>query len=131
MASKEPSTWLRRTAALVLVLSAISAAWFGVRTYGSFLLLRHAYDIGMPHFSHVRGWMTLRYLSTTYDVPEFLLVTRLGLPLDTPPDASLVSLAKLKGVSPFQYVEGAQQALAEIVGLAPPLEGRKSTGWLD
>jgi membrane protein DedA with SNARE-associated domain len=116
---------------LVLLLSAISAAWFGARTYGSFLLLRSAYGIGMPHFSHVRGWMTLHYLSTTYDVPEFLLVTRLGLPLDTPPDASLISLAKLKGLNPFQYVESAQQALAEIVGLAPPLEAPKSTGWLD
>jgi membrane-associated protein len=131
MASTERSTWLRRTAALVLLLSAISAAWFGVRTYGSFLLLRSAYDVGMPQISHLRGWMTLRYLSTTYQVPEFLLVTRLGLPQDTSPDASLVALAKSKGASPFQYVQAAQRALAEIVDLAPPLGETKSTGWLD
>ena len=77
-----PSPHARRAALVLTFLAALSSVWFGVRTYGSFVLLRSAYHVGMPQSSSVRGWMTIRYVATIYRVPEIVLIAHLGLPLD-------------------------------------------------
>jgi membrane protein DedA with SNARE-associated domain len=75
--------------------------------------------------------MTLRYVGATYRVPEGVLTTRLGLPTDTPPDATLKSLAERASVSPFHYVQRVQQIIAEVVPPAVDQETRVSASWLE
>jgi hypothetical protein len=60
------SKWVRRIAAIAFVAAMMSAAFFGLRTYGSFLLLRSAYEAGAPMTSSIRAWMTLQYVASTY-----------------------------------------------------------------
>ena len=101
------------------------------RTYGSFLLLRSAYDVVMREISSVRAWMTLRYVATTYRVAERILITRLGLPPDTWPSITLKSLAERVSLSPFQYVQQVQRTIAYVAADIAPPEARTPSGWLE
>ena len=103
----------RRVATVVLVLAALATALVGLRTYSSLQLLRSAYEAGAPMTSSIRPWMTLRYIAIHYRVPEARLVTRLGLPVQTDPDTSLRSLAERRGLSPFEYIQQIQKAVAD------------------
>ena len=72
MATKQitrKSNRARRIAAIVFLIAAVPTVFFGVRTYGSFRLLRSAYEAGAPMTSSVRGWMTLKYVAATYHAP--------------------------------------------------------------
>jgi membrane protein DedA with SNARE-associated domain len=123
-----PRRWV--TLALLMT-SFVSAVWFGLRTYGSFMLLRSAYEVGMPQSGSIRAWMTVRYVAATYRVPEAALIARLALPIETPPDATLKSLAEQEGVSPFAYVRRVQQAIADVApGNALP-DAQGVGGWLE
>jgi len=129
-----PSNWTRWAGLALLAASLSASVWFGLRTYRSYLLLRSAYEVGMPQSGSVRAWMTLRYVGATYRVPEALLITRLGLPVDTPPDATLKSLAARESLSPFDYVRRIQQIIADVAP-ANAAEGAHGSGswleWLD
>ena len=72
MATKQitrKSNRARRIAAIVFLIAAVPTVFFGVRTYGSFRLLRSAYEAGAPMTSSIRGWMTLKYVAATYHAP--------------------------------------------------------------
>ena len=128
------SDWRRWGTVALLMASIVASVWFGLRTYGSFLLLRSAYDIGMPQSGSIRAWMTLHYLAATYRVPEPLLIARLGIPADTPPETTLKSLADREGVSPFSYAQRVQQTIADVApgNASPGAQGpRSSLGWLE
>jgi membrane-associated protein len=120
---------MRRAALLVFVLALVPTAIFGLRTYYSFLLLRSAYEVGAPITSSIRGWMTLDYVAATYRAPKTALIERLGLsPADS--SSSLKTLADRAGVSPPQYVERVQRAVAEAVNHTAPTPAAKSSSWL-
>lgn len=125
------SNWMRKVVLALFLATLLSTVWFGLRTYRSFLLLRSAYEVGMPEISGVRAWMTLRYVATTYRVSEVVLITRLGLPPETSSDASLKSLAKQQSVSPFQYVQRTQKVIAGAASTMPPIERSNSSDWLE
>jgi membrane protein DedA with SNARE-associated domain len=112
------------------VASLSASVWFALRTYRSFLLLRSAYEVGMPQSGSVRAWMTLRYVADTYRVPEALLTTRLALPMDTPPDATLKTLAERESLSPFEYVQQVQQIIADAASSAPGEATPEREDWL-
>ncbi len=116
---------------ILVTASLLASVWFALRTYYSFLLLRSAYEVGMPQSGSVRGWMTLRYVAATYRVPEALLIARLGLPVDTPPDATLKSLAERESLSPFLYVQRVQQIIADVAPAKRAEGTHGSTGWLE
>jgi membrane protein DedA with SNARE-associated domain len=122
------SNWVHRIAIVILALSTLATVVFGLRTYGSFLLLRSAYEAGMPATSSIRAWMTIRYIATHYRVPVADLIARLDLPADTDPDTSLTSLAEQRGLSPFDFVRRAQLAVA---GMTPPepAQQKDEAGW--
>ncbi len=109
----------------VTVLATLATVFFGLRSYGSFLLLRSANEIGRPQVSSLRAWMTLDHVAATYRVPESELITRLGLPPDTKHDESLKTLADRRGVSRFDFVRQVQRAVGEI---APISETEKYEG---
>lgn len=125
------SARVRWVAAAVLAIALLSSLWFGVRTYGSFLLLRSAYELGAPTVSNVRGWMTLRYVSTTFHVAPDALVSKLKLPAATNLDVSMRTIAEQMGVAPFDYMQQVQRAIAESVPNSEVWAGEtNSSGWL-
>jgi membrane protein DedA with SNARE-associated domain len=123
--------WIRRACLAFALFAALSTAWFGLRSYRTFVLLQSAYAAGMPLASSVRGWMSLHYLSTTFRVPESDLIARLGLPPETSPYLTIRSLAERQAVAPFDYVQRVQRSLAETVPQGEPAEPPTSPGWFD
>lgn len=103
----------------LLVLAALAAVMFGLRTYRSFVLLRSAYALGAPDVGSVRPWMTLGYVAGAYRVSETALAQRLGLPPDIDPATTLVSIARAQGRSPFGHVQEIQKAISELRRLSP------------
>jgi len=69
-------------------------------------------------------------VGTYGQAPEAVLIRRLGLPPDTPPDTSLRSLAERAGVPPLQYVQRVQQAVADVAPMTVPQQGGATTSWL-
>jgi len=118
---------VRRCAWLLFALALIPTLWFGLRTYRSLVLLRSAYEAGAPMTSSIRGWMTLEYIAATYHTPEAALIERLGLAPATAPGTSLKVLAEQRGISPAQYVERVQHAIADTASAVPASE---DSGWL-
>jgi membrane protein DedA with SNARE-associated domain len=129
MSTSVPSNW-RRWIGVALLVALSASIWFGLRTYRSYLLLRSAYEVGMPQSSSVRAWMTVRYVAATYRVPEALLLTRLGLSADVSPDATLKFLAEQRGLSPFHYVQRVQQIIADAAPMNSAEGAADRAGWL-
>jgi membrane protein DedA with SNARE-associated domain len=108
-----------RILTLVIALAALAAILFGLRSYGSFLLLRSAYEVGRPQVSSLRAWMTLDHVAATYRVPADELIARLDLPPATNRDDSLKAIADRRGISRFDFVRQAQRA----IGASAPSAG--------
>jgi membrane-associated protein len=121
---------MRRVAVVLFALTAVPTGWLALRTYGSFELLRSAYVAGAPKTSGIRAWMTLNYVADAYRIPVAALTDRLGLPPGTEPNVSLVSAAQRAGVSPYQYIQQVQRAVAELGSSASPDRVNETHGWL-
>ena len=106
--------WQGAVLTTLFTLTAFAAVIFGLRTYRSFLLLRSAYELAAPAVSSVRAWMTLQYVARTYQVPESALIQRLGLSSGIDRNTTLKSIAQGKDISPFQYIQQVQEAIAEL-----------------
>jgi membrane protein DedA with SNARE-associated domain len=117
-------------ATAVFLITMVPTALFGMRTYGSFLLLRSAYEAGAPMTSSIRPWMTLKYVAATYRAPDAALATRLGLTPGTDPNTSLKSLADQAGVAPPAYVQRVQRAVADLVPNERSNNDNESSSWL-
>lgn len=129
-AARVRTRWMPAILLALLVMVTLPAAMFGFRTYRSLLLLHSAYRLGAPAVSGIRAWMTLRYVVSTYGhVPEAVLIRRLGLPPDTPPDTSVRSLAERAGIPPLQYVQRVQQAVADVAPTVVPAQAGATTSW--
>jgi membrane protein DedA with SNARE-associated domain len=115
--------------AVLVAASALATLWFGVRTYRSFVVLRTAYQVGMPELGNMRAWMTLDYVASAYRAPLPRLVARLGLPAETSPGTTLKDVADARGVSRFQFVREVQQALADVGARGPPPATANESGW--
>src|ERR1035437_2567631 len=111
----------------VIAFSALASIFFGLRSYGSYLLLRSAYEAGRPQLSSLRPWMTLDHVAASYRVPLNELLPRLGLPPDTHRDESLKDIADRRGVSRFEFAREVQRALGQS---APVPESGQSFGGL-
>ena len=112
------------------VLLLLASIGFGLRAYVSMQLMRSAYAAGLPGVSSLRGWMTLRYVATTYRAPESALLARLGLAPTTDPDTTLKTIAERNNVAPLDYVQRTQRVVA---ALAPTLAVSRETtrvSWL-
>ncbi len=124
------SDWGRRIAAMLFVVAAVLAVFFGLRTYGSFLLLRSAYEAGAPITSSIRAWMTLKFVAATYRVPEAALTARLELPPATDPNTSLKTIADRAGLAPSAYAQRVQRAIADLTPSVRPDRTNSDSGWL-
>lgn len=131
LVSKSASTRCGHWAAVaVLIAAALATAFFALRTYGSFRLLRSAQQAGAPMTSSIRGWMTLGYAAVAYRTSAPVLIQHLGLAPDTAPDTSLKSLAEQTGLSPSLFVQRVQRAIAEIAPTATAEHKAETSGWL-
>jgi membrane protein DedA with SNARE-associated domain len=117
--------------AAVIALSALASILFGLRSYGSYLLLRSAYDVGRPQVSSLRAWMTLDHVAASYRVPLTELLPRLGLPGDTHRDETLKTIADRRGVSRFEFTRDVQRALGQATPLPAPADNQSSGGLTD
>ena len=124
------STWFRRSAAVTFAVALVCAAFFGLRTYGSFVLLRSAYAAGAPMTSSIRAWMTLQYVASTFRTSNAALIERLGLAPDADPNASLMSLGAQAGVSPSAYAQRVQHAIADLTPGTPSDIKNGNSSWL-
>jgi len=113
--------WQRPVLFALFALASLAVVIFGLRTYRSFLLLRSAYELAAPDVSSVRAWMTLQYVAGTYQVPETALIQRLGLSSAIDRKTTLRSIAQERDLSPIQYIQQVQQAIAELHRVSPPL----------
>lgn len=113
--------WQRPLLLAVFAVAMVAAIIFGLRAYGSFLLLRSAYRLGASDVSSVRAWMTLHYVGGTYQVSETALIQRLGLSSVIDRNTTLRSIAQGRGVSPFLYVQQVQKAISELRRVSPLL----------
>jgi membrane protein DedA with SNARE-associated domain len=119
----------RWIAAVVLIFAMLSTGWFALRTYRSFLLLRSAYELGVPAVSNMRGWMTLHYVAATYRIPLDALIARLDLPPSIDPDLTARDLGERAGMGPFEYVQRMQRAVVQAAPPASPARDSRSSGW--
>jgi membrane protein DedA with SNARE-associated domain len=125
----KPAVW-RGVAVVLLLVAALPTYRFAMRSYGSFVLLRSAYQAGAPATGSIRSWMTLTYVSDAFHVSDAALIAQLALPPAIDPSINLRAAAKVAGVTPFKYVQQVQQAVA---ALRPDRTGNgtgESTGWL-
>ncbi len=76
---------IRRVAFVATLLLLMPTILLGMRSVGSFRLLRSAYEAGAPKTSSLRAWMTVSYVADAYHVPAVELMDRLGLPSDSDP----------------------------------------------
>src|SRR5450830_284376 len=115
----------------VIAFSALASLFFGLRSYGSYLLLRSAYEAGRPQVSSLRPWMTLEHVAATYRVPLNELLPRLGLPPDTNRDESLKSIADKRGVPRFDFTREVQRSLGQSTLPPAPADVQSSGGLTD
>lgn len=119
----------RRLALALVVLFTLPTLWFALRSYGSFELLRSAYQAGAPRTSSIRGWMTLSYVARTYRIDTVALIGVLGLAAEIDPNTDLRSAAALSRTSTFDYVERVQRAVAALVDNGAGITSSESSGW--
>ena len=106
--------WQRVVLLALFALAAFAVVIFGLRTYRSFLLLHSAYELGAPDLASLRAWMTLDYVARIYRVSGTELTDGLGLSSNEDPITTLKSLAERQGVSPFKYIQQAQEAISRL-----------------
>ncbi len=126
----QKSTRVRRLAAIVFLIAVLPTIFFALRSYGSFRLLRSAYEAGAPMTSSVRAWMTLEYVAATFRAPEAALIAQLALPPQTDPDTSLKTLGDRAGVSPAEYMQRVQRVLAVLSPNVRSDRNNGNSGWL-
>jgi len=122
---------VRRLAAVFFLIVVAPTVFFVLRSYGSFRLLRSAYEAGAPITSSIRAWMTLDYLAATYRIPEADLERGLQLPAQTEPITSLKTLAAREGVSPLGYTQRVQKLIASHSPEVQPGIANGNSSWLE
>ncbi len=129
MQASPRSNRTHKVAVVVFIVATLPTVLFGLRTYGSFLLLRSAYEAGAPRTSSIRPWMTLDYVAAAYRMSNSVLINRLGLSPGTDPNDSLKTLAERAGVSAYVFTQRVQRAIADIALSVTSNGGRDTSGW--
>ncbi len=119
-----------RVALIVFALALLPTVLLGVRTYRSFQLLQSAYAAGAAKTSSIRPWMTLAYVAGSYRLSEPDLAAALALPATVDATTSLKTLADRAGVSPLDYAQRVQRAVAAHMSADGANGGEAASGWL-
>jgi membrane protein DedA with SNARE-associated domain len=124
--------WISALLAAALAAAVAGSAFYGQRTYRTFLLLQSAQALGVAEVSSIRGWMTLDYLAGSYDLDASRLRSALGLTPDVPGTTTLRMLAGQRGAAVFDTVGEVQKTVALLIGRdTAPAAPQEETGWFD
>lgn len=116
---------------LGLLLAALTVAGlFSIRSYTTYLLWQHAYELDAPDVSHLRPWMTIGYVVDTYAAPRLDLLAALDLPPTVRRSTSLRDLARHHNVGMVAYLQQVQRALVEVEAPADVTAAKREDGWL-
>jgi membrane protein DedA with SNARE-associated domain len=120
----------RRAAFGLSLMLLLPTVLFAMRSYGSYQLLRSAYEAGAPMTSSIRAWMTLSYIAGAYHVAPTKLLEGLGLPSSSDTSITVKSAAEQSGASPYQYAQRVQRVVA-AQGPTAGINGTSATSsWL-
>ncbi len=76
-----------------IVLGLLLIGFFGLRAVRSYMRIQQTgLQPGVTEVELVRGWMTIPYIATAYDVPEAYIFKQIGIPQEGNQDKSLVQL---------------------------------------
>lgn len=93
----------------LIVLGVILTGLFGVRAIVSFVRIQQSgLRPGVTDVEAVRGWMTIPYIATAYEVPEEYIFERLDIPAEGNRDKSLGQLNR-------EYTFGQPAAILDAV----------------
>ena len=122
--------WFIWLVVAVLVASLAAAGSFARKTWRPYTLLEAARVLQMPETAAVRGWMTLGYVATYYQVPLGDLLNRLELPADTAATQTLRDSANNANLDAPAYVLEVQRAIAALTAAAPvAAQPEQPAGW--
>lgn len=106
------SRWEKRLTTGLIVLGLLLVLFFGFRAVRSFLRIQFtSLEPGVTDVELIRGWMTIPYIATSYNVPEDYLFEEVGIPQADNQEKSLYRLNS-------DYFEGEPAAIRKVVQAA-------------
>ncbi len=103
----------------LIVLGLILTLFFGMRAIRSFM--RIELEPGVTDVEAIRGWMTIPYIATAYDVPEEYIFAQIGVSQDDNQDKSLYRLNRnYFGGEPEAILKVVQEAIKQYQSEHPP-----------
>ena len=106
------SRWEKRLTTGLIVLGLILVLFFGFRAIRSFLRIQFtSLEPGVTNVELIRGWMTIPYIATSYNIPEEYLFEQIGIPQADNQEKSLYRLNS-------DYFEGEPEAIRKMVQTA-------------
>ena len=106
--------------------------FYGLRAYRTFLLLQQAQSLGAPETSSIRGWMTLDYLATTYEIDRAKLDAALGVAETAGKETTIRTIAESRSQAVFETVAEVQKTVAALTDRnVPPAAEEEEAGWFD
>lgn len=112
--------WFIWIIATLLIASLAATANFAKKTFRTYAVLETARVVQAPETAAIRGWMTLGYVASQYQLPLDNLLNRLGLPADTADSQTLHAIAESMNLSTPDYVLTVQRAIATHKSATPP-----------
>jgi hypothetical protein len=107
------SRWEKRLTTGLIVLGLLLVLFFGFRAVRSFLRIQFTgLEPGVTDVELIRGWMTIPYIATSYNVPEEYLFEQIGVPQQA--DNQKKSLYRLNA----DYFGGEPEAIRKVVQAA-------------
>ncbi len=93
----------------LIVVGIFLIVFFGFRAARSFLRIQFTgLEPGVTDVELIRGWMTVPYIATAYDIPEEYIFTQIDVPQKDNREKSLRYLN-------FDYFEGEPEAILKVV----------------
>ena len=103
-----------RILAVLLLLAGLAGTYqFAWRSYGTYGILRSAYEVGLPSTSSLRAWMTPEFIADTYGISVERLIAGIGVPAGTSADTPLFKIAEARQQPRIELVRRAQKVIAE------------------
>lgn len=96
----------------LIALGLILVAFFGLRAVRSYIRIQQTgLQPGVTDVEAIRGWMTIPYIATAYEVPEGYIFEQIDIPQEGNQDKSLGRLNR-------EYAFGQRGAILEAVKAA-------------
>jgi hypothetical protein len=93
----------------LIIIGLVLIIFFGLRAVRSYIRIQQTgLEPGVTDVEAIRGWMTIPYIATAYDVPEEYIFEQIGIPSEGNQNKSLRQLTR-------QYATGERGAILTAV----------------